>query len=206
MPGSKRPRRKAKQRRAQETVGVVLEAAARVLVERGYAGATTNRIAEAAGVSVGTVYEYFANKEELFEALIQREIARLVGMIQAAGVGPDEPIDRALGRVVVEAMRAMRFGPAFYRSLEQVPNASFRTHLIDARRTVVAFVRDLLEEHRDELRVRDLDLAAYIVVAAVEGVGGSATEEVFGEALAQEAAALVRAYLVGDRGVPAERA
>jgi AcrR family transcriptional regulator len=57
---SKRPRRKAKQERARKTVEALLEAAARVLRQRGYSAATTNRIADAAGVSVGTLYEYFA--------------------------------------------------------------------------------------------------------------------------------------------------
>ena len=58
-----RPRRQAKQDRARETVHLLLEAAARVLQERGYAGATTNRIAQVAGTGVGTLYEYFANKD-----------------------------------------------------------------------------------------------------------------------------------------------
>ncbi|TFG96409.1 MAG: TetR/AcrR family transcriptional regulator [Myxococcales bacterium] len=64
MPGSpsKRPRRKAKQERSRQTVRALLEAAARVLEVHGYAAATTNRIAESAGASVGTRYEHFPNK------------------------------------------------------------------------------------------------------------------------------------------------
>ena len=54
---AKRPRRRAKLERARRTVEDILEAATRVLQQRGYAAATTNRIAEAAGVSVGTLDE-----------------------------------------------------------------------------------------------------------------------------------------------------
>jgi AcrR family transcriptional regulator len=178
-------------------VEVVLEAAARVLVERGYASATTNRIASEAGVSVGTVYEYFADKEEIYGALIRQELERLVTRVSSQPREPDAPIDVRLGRTVQAAMEAMRYGPSFYRSLEQVPNATFRLELREARAAVVAFVRGLLAEHRAELRVDDLDLAAFVVVSAIEGVGANASEEVFDERLARELTDLVRAYLVG---------
>lgn len=59
---AKRPRRQAKQARSQQTVHDILEAAAQILEREGYTRATTNRIAEAAGVSVGTLCEYFADK------------------------------------------------------------------------------------------------------------------------------------------------
>ena len=52
------PRRKAKQERAQDTVAALVEASAQVLLRWGYARATTNRIAEKAGVSIGTVKSY----------------------------------------------------------------------------------------------------------------------------------------------------
>ncbi len=176
---------------------VVLEASARVLTQRGYAAATTNRIAEEAGVSVGTVYEYFANKAEVYEALIDRELERLVGAIASEPLPARASIDAKLGQVVRAAMAAMRHGPSFYRSLEQVPNATFRTKLAAARAASVGFIRDLLAEHRAELRVADLELAAFVVVASVEGVGATVSEEDFGERLAEELTDLVRAYLVG---------
>lgn len=194
---SKRPRRQAKQGRARETVDVVLVAAARVLNERGYAAATTNRIAEAAGVSVGTIYEYFANKEEVFEALIRRELDYLVSAIGAQPLDGDEPVNVKLTRILVAAASAMRFGPGFVRALEQVPNATFRIHLAAARQVVLARVKQLLEDHRAELRVDDLDLAAFLIVSCAEGVGANATDELFGERLAIELAALLEAYLIG---------
>jgi len=196
----KRPRRQPKQGRAQETVDVVLEAAARVLLERGYASASTNRIAERAGVSVGTVYEYFADKDAVFEALIRRELDRLVAAIASQRFGPGDALDAKLGRVLAAAMGAMHYGPGLLRSLEQVPDATFHEQLGAARGTVVRFVRGLLEEHREELRVADLDLAAFLVVSAAEGVGANANDEIFDERLARELTRLVRAYLVGTDG------
>ncbi len=204
MPASRvnRPRRQAKQERARETVEIVLEAAARVLLDHGYALATTNRIAQKAGVSIGTLYEYFANKEEVFDALIQRELECIVVAISSREPNPDDPIDKKISQLVLASMGAMRFGPELFRSLEQVPHASFRRHLAQARRLVLDSVRQLLEEHRAELRVTDLDLAAFMVVSAAEGIGANATREFFDDRLASEVGVLLKIYLTGAEDVP----
>jgi len=204
MPSSRasRPRRQAKQIRARETVEIVMEAAARVLLDQGYALATTNRIAKKAGVSVGTLYEYFANKEEVFDALIQRELERIVVAIRSREPNPDDPIDKKISQLILAGMAAMRFGPELFRSLEQVPHASFRRHLAQARQLVLGSVRQLLEEHRAELRVTDLDLAAFMVVSATEGIGANATSEFFDDRLASEIAVLLKIYLTGAEDVP----
>ena len=68
VPQAQRPyamRKLPKQRRAALTVDAILEAAARILVETGYATASTNRIAERAGVGIGSLYEYFPGKEAI---------------------------------------------------------------------------------------------------------------------------------------------
>jgi AcrR family transcriptional regulator len=194
----KRPRRKAKQARAHETVDAILEAAARVLARDGYSAATTNRIARAAGVSVGTIYEYFARKEEIFEALIERELSAIVGAIRAAGFRPEAAVDEKLVAVTASAMAAMRYGPELFRSLDQVPGATFRRRLADARRAVIGFVRQILEDSRSDLIVPDLDLAAFVVVSAVEGIGGNASSEDFDARLIAEIRSLLRAYLMGE--------
>ena len=194
---SKRPRRKAKQQRSRETVEAVLDAAARVLLREGYARATTNRIAERAGVSVGSVYEYFASKEAIYDALIQRDIEALVGAIRSEGLDPDASIHDTVGQFLRLAMGAMRHGPDLVRSLEQVPGAVFRRRLAAARRSVIGFVRQFLEAHREELRVSDLGLAAFIVVSAAEGVGSNASGDRFDDRLAEELASLLNLYLTG---------
>jgi AcrR family transcriptional regulator len=199
---SKSPRRKPKQARAQQTIEVVLDGAARVLRKRGYAAATTNRIAAAAGVSVGTVYEYFAGKDAVFEALIQREIGVLVQAFQARGLGGEARLEDELSGLIVAGMQAMRHGPELYRVLEAVPGAAFRRHLAGAREIVVGLVRQLLEMHRDEIRVTDLDLAAFVVTSAVEGVGANAESAVFDEGLARELVSLVVFYLTGRAPSP----
>lgn len=194
-----RPRRQAKQERARETVDVILHAAARVLIDHGYAAATTNRIAKAAGVSVGTVYEYFANKEEVFDALIQRELDLLVSTIRCYTPTPGESLEETLAGLILKTMRAMRFGPELFRSLEHVPGAKFRNRLTEARQFAIDFVKQILEARRPDLDVEDVHLAAFVVVSAVEGVGANATTEILDECLARELVRLVSLYLTGGR-------
>lgn len=71
------PRRQPKQRRSQFTRDAIFEATAQILEAQGEAALTTNRIAERAGVSVGTLYQYFANKEAILVGIARRESERL---------------------------------------------------------------------------------------------------------------------------------
>ena len=166
-------------------------------MQRGYAAANTNRIAETAGVSVGTLYEYFADKDAIFGALIQRQIEALVAAVRSADLDPAAPLDQTLDRLLRVAMAAMPRGPGFIRALEQVPGSALRRRLIRARAQVVEFIRQLLEARRTALRVADLDLAALVVVSAAEGIAMNASDEVFGDRLAREVGDLLNLYLTG---------
>jgi AcrR family transcriptional regulator len=191
-------RRRAKQARAQQTTAVVLEAAAQVLQREGYAGATTNRIAARAGVSVGTIYQYFANKEQVFDTLIRREIEGLLGMLQRVAFDPDEPIAEGLRRLLQLLVQARPDAPALYRSLEQVPNALFRRRVAEARGSVIDWVRSFLASHRREIRVPDLDVAAFVLVSAAEGVAINASPEFYRARVSDELAMVFTRYLTGS--------
>jgi AcrR family transcriptional regulator len=69
------PRKLPRQERAQETVGAILKAAAAAFARDGYASTTTNHIARRAGVSVGSLYQYFPNKDAILGALYERHTA-----------------------------------------------------------------------------------------------------------------------------------
>lgn len=69
-------RKKPAQKRATVTFDAILDAATQILEDKGARALTTNRIAVRAGVSVGSLYQYFPNKEAIVRALIERELAR----------------------------------------------------------------------------------------------------------------------------------
>lgn len=69
-----KPRKTPSQGRSQATVEAILQASAYILKKRGYAGLTTNGIAEKAGVNIASLYQYFPNKEAIFVELLRRHV------------------------------------------------------------------------------------------------------------------------------------
>nr|WKF61997.1 HTH-type transcriptional repressor KstR [Paraburkholderia busanensis] len=96
------PRKLPRQQRAAATVAAILDAAASILERGGFDAYTTNAIAERAGASIGSLYQYFPNKTALTQALIAREDAALAVSLKALLDLPDEAdLLRALIRVAV---------------------------------------------------------------------------------------------------------
>jgi AcrR family transcriptional regulator len=79
------PRKTARQLRSEVTREIILEAAARVLSKKSLEGFNTNRVAEVAGVSIGTLYQYFPNKESLIAVLIERTQKGYVNQMDQLG-------------------------------------------------------------------------------------------------------------------------
>ena len=180
--GSRKPaRRKARQARSQETVAAILEGSAQVLLEVGYARATTNRIAERAGVSVGSIYQYFDDKDRVFEALIRRETAAIASAVTRAAPDPAQRLEHLLEDLLRLAIRASPRAPALVRELDRVPDGALRRAMADARAEVVRFLSGLLEARRSHLSVDDPDLAARLVVGAAEGIGLGAGADEYGD-------------------------
>src|ERR1700742_4874000 len=76
------PRKNASQERSRATVEALVDATARILVKEGFDKASTNRIAEVAGVSVGSLYQYFPSKEALVAAVIERHQQEIMQVVR----------------------------------------------------------------------------------------------------------------------------
>lgn len=101
----------------------MLEAAAQVFAERGYA-ATTNEIAARAGVSIGTLYQYFADKDALLLALAERHLAGAQAQLQAAlEDAPAEPTQfvRRIIEVAVDVNRPGALHTVLYQAAPRTP-------------------------------------------------------------------------------------
>jgi AcrR family transcriptional regulator len=95
------PRKKPRQARAEATVEAILEAATRIFSEGHFDGFNTNRVAEIAGVSIGSLYQYFPSKEALTAALIERAQKSLADAIEASiDESPGKPFDTVLAELV----------------------------------------------------------------------------------------------------------
>lgn len=145
-------------------VETLLQATTRILRREGHESLTTNRIAEVAGVSVGSLYQYFPNKESLVDELRQRYEAQfLERMIRALGSSASLPLRegvREFARFIIDIHRE---DPQLHNELSpEIPE--------EQHQTVRQMVRAYLEAHRDEVRRPDLEIATYVVVEVGESL------------------------------------
>jgi AcrR family transcriptional regulator len=166
------PRKSASQERSRSTVEALLVATARVLVKEGYERASTNRIAEVAGVSIGSLYQYFPSKEALVAAVIDRHTQQVSKVTRNAVVKvAARPIEVAVREFVSVAIDAHRVDPKLHAVLsEQIPRVGRLENIEAIQREGYALVRGYLEAHRDEIDVADPDLAAFVCVTVVEAL------------------------------------
>ncbi len=115
--GPQAPRRQPRQPRSIATVDAVLEASARVFERRGYVQATTNEIAEVAGVSVGSLYQYFPDKDALLTALHERHVETLTDAMLQAMQTPNQGVEDTLTAVVRCCIRVHFDQPRLQRLL-----------------------------------------------------------------------------------------
>lgn len=162
------PRKQPRQARSRALVEAILDATERVLVQDGSEATTTTRVAEVAGVSVGSLYQYFPSRDALLAAVIERRVERdeqeFLAHLGTLGDASLATVLRAGARWLVEVYRRE---PELYRTMvdemERVARESRVQALLDdsIERTVA-----MLTPHREALAVDDLELAAYTLVTA----------------------------------------
>ena len=166
------PRKSASQKRSRVTVEALLDATARVLTREGYDRASTNRIAATAGVSVGSLYQYFPNKEALVAALVARHNREMLKLLRdALKEVASLDLATAMREVVRAAVDAHLVDAALHRIFaEQVPRMGQLAKIGALQQETFTLVRTYLEERRDEISVRDLASATSICVTTVEAL------------------------------------
>jgi AcrR family transcriptional regulator len=197
------PRKSPVQARSGQTVEAILAAAARVLIRDGAPGFTTNKVAERAGVSIGSLYQYFPNKESILSELVRRHLEDLErGINDITDKALLAPLGDVIHALIDDNVRSHMIDPKLHGVLtEQVQQLGrFRWQDEFAAR-VTARVRALLEARRAELAVKDLDLATYILTRTVEAcVHDCVTErpqDMANGALARELTRMISGYLTG---------
>jgi AcrR family transcriptional regulator len=199
-----KPRKHAIQERSRATVDALVEATARILVREGFDRASTNRIAEVAGVSIGSLYQYFPGKEALVAAVIDRHHEDVMQHVRGAMAEvASQPIEVGVRRLVTAAIEAHRIDPRLHRVLaEQIPRTGRLEHVEVFNREAFGLFQRYLEAHADEIRDVDVGLAAFVCGASIEALSHTAVlhrpgmlSEDAVESLVEEATRLVVGYL-----------
>jgi AcrR family transcriptional regulator len=175
-------------------------------VTEGYDRASTNRIATAAGVGIGSLYQYFPSKDALVAGVAARHAADLLkvgrdSVLKAAA----QPIEVAVRALVEAGIEAHRVDPKLHRVLaEESPQAGRLASRDAVEDASLAFLRGYLEAHRDELGVTDLDLSAFVLATTIEALTHAAVlrrpDLLAGEgaaAFADDVSGLLLRYLKG---------
>ncbi|WP_394839268.1 TetR/AcrR family transcriptional regulator [Pendulispora rubella] len=199
-------RRKPIQERSQETVRAIVDAAARILPRRGYAHTTTNEIAARAGVSIGSLYEYFRDKDAIVRALIDRHFAEAEAMFEerVASVAPrvtTMPLEDVL-RVLVQAFLDFHAdNPRLHTVLSlEVPLSRALVRRVEQFELRIVEVLEFVLGGHPESQVRSPRLSAQLCVQLVDAlahrwVTDKAGEPVGAQELADEMTKLLSAYV-----------
>lgn len=196
-----KPRKRPRQERSKATVETILAATARVLVKKGFDGLTTNSVAEQAGVSIGSLYQYFPSKEALVAALIEQHIDQMnAAILHELTRVAQLPMAQAVRAVIELTIRAHSIEPELHRVLtEQVPRVGRLARLAEADSICRRMVSGILAARKDELAISDPDTAAFVLVASIEAITHRAAlfspERLRDPRLIDEAVALVTRYL-----------
>jgi AcrR family transcriptional regulator len=199
-----RPRKAAMQERSRMTVGALVEATARILVDEGFEKASTNRIAEVAGVSIGSLYQYFPCKEALVLAVVEQHNLEIMQVVGSTLEDMEIlPLEEALRMLVAVAVEAHRVNPKLHRVLtEQIPRLGSLESVETVSKKTYAQFRAFLERRRDQLFVPDIELAAFVCATSIEALAHNAVlyrEDIVSRdaarALVDETTRLVVGYL-----------
>jgi len=157
-------RKKPKQDRSRTMVEVIVEATTRIIEDDGLAGLTTNRVARVAGVSVGSLYQYFPNKDALVEAVRERFAARFQSALLALLARlPGLSLDQAIDAWVETMVELHTESPG-------VHNAVGEGSPPEAQEALAIVLGGYLDAHADEIRRPDRPLAGRVLMDAGEAL------------------------------------
>lgn len=162
-------RRTPAQSRSRATVDAILTATTYVLAERGFAGATSNRIAKRAGVNVATFYRYFPNKDALVGALIEREARATLEVVDAAlAETRGQSLEAAIRALFSAMLGHQHLDPRAHRELvEQVGRSGRLATLRELERDIGGRLQTLIAAHG---RSADPAVTAFVVLHAAEAL------------------------------------
>jgi AcrR family transcriptional regulator len=166
------PRKSPSQGRAEATVEAILQASAHILAGEGWEAVNTNRVAAEAGVSIGSLYQYFPGRDAILAELGRRHAFQIVEATRdALTTSQGLPLVEMVAATIRAAIALHGVDPALHRAIEdETPSlgplgwraaADAQTHLA---------IVEALNQRRSELGVQDIELAAFLSATMVESV------------------------------------
>jgi len=199
---NKRLKRNAKQARAKATVEAIVEAAAQILARKGAPGLNTNAVARRAGVSVGSVYEYFSNKHEIVDFLLDRHLAEGEAALRdgAANLGVDPSPSDVIEALVDGAIRLHQNDPELHRVLssEIALDQDQQKRVDNLRLGLIGAVSAALARSQEDPEIKATILVDTADALAHRWIVDEAGTPIPADRLASEMTKMLKAYLKTD--------
>jgi AcrR family transcriptional regulator len=184
-------------------VEAIIVATAQLLAEQGFESLTTARVAERAGVSIGSLYQYFPNKRALAAAVIDHYGEALTASFSAAWQS-HETLAQAIDAMIAAALVSHPHEPELHRALNELaPRVDRAEKTMEISARVAGVIETVLERHRQELAA-DLDRAAAsaLIETVLEAVSHRAIQHhpvsLGGERMVSQCRRMIMAYLTGS--------
>jgi AcrR family transcriptional regulator len=176
---STHPRKLPQQDRSRVTVEAILEATTHILTEEGYEKANTNRIAERAGISIGSLYQYFPNKEALMAALMEQHSNEIVELVESKlQLLFDAPLEIAIPELVGAVIAAHAINPRLHQVLnEEIPRSERSQQMQQADERIGKMLRAYLSRCSAPIHPQNLDMTVFILSRTVESLCHAAVIE-----------------------------
>jgi len=186
-----------KQERSRQTIRTILDAAILVLIDEGFERSTTNRIASRAGYSVGTLYQYFDDKDDIYGTIVDEALMKLTESTSNVTIQPT--LIETLRTWLELVLASLEQDPATIQALITLINGRYLEKQLAMFDDLVASTARLLEAHRDVIVVDNLELAAGVIIAATSGLTASEiASELESQEMVQHILRLQFAYLTLD--------
>jgi AcrR family transcriptional regulator len=203
-------RKNPKQTRSEQLVAAVLEGATRVLVREGAYRFTTARVAEAAGVSVGSLYQYFPNKEAILFRLQADEWRQTMSQLERILIDPSTPAPRRVRAAVRTFFRSECDEAAFRSALEEAaplyreaPESA--AHVEEGRNLMERFMKDALPRASARERTFAANLVGIVMSSTGKAISIQSRSRAEVDALADAVGDMICAYLETHRAAKGVR-
>jgi AcrR family transcriptional regulator len=187
---------KPKQSRSKATLDAILTGSAQVLEKHGYGHITTDKIAERAGVSVGSIYQYFSNKDEVLRQLFARETNRHLGEYRSFQVDLGQSFYENLVAFTMIGEKDRSTSPELFREFERVPG--LETAMVLYKDEILEKLKSLLRVFRTDLSATKLHDTARLYILTAEGIAHNASSEELDAGLFNEFILMTTRYLIID--------
>lgn len=206
------PRKLPQQDRSRVTVEAILEATTHILTEEGYDKANTNCIAKRAGISIGSLYQYFPNKESLMAALMEQHSNEIAELVESKLKDLfDAPLETAIPELVKAVIAAHAINPRLHQVLnEEIPRSERLQQMQKADERIGKLLRAYLARWSDypsgemalpRIHPQNLEMTVFILSRTVESLCHAAVIEqpgfVSNSQFEQEVSNLLLLYLKG---------